>query len=141
DMGDLLARYTGDSFPVEATPEGQLDLDGGGVDEAVVAGRHALAVSRLAPALEAALDKQGMKRLYDEIENPLVAVLARMEETGIGVDAVELRRLHERLTSEGRAPGAEGDGVGGGGAQRDSAVRAGPGAAGAPGAQPPRRAA
>jgi DNA polymerase-1 len=100
DIGDLLARYTGDSFPVEGTPEGQLDLDGGGVDEAVVAGRHALAVSRLAPALEAALDKQGMRKLYDEIENPLVAVLARMEEAGIGVDAVELRRLHERLTSE-----------------------------------------
>ncbi len=100
EIGDLLARYTGDSFPAEGTPEGQLDLAGEAVDEAVVAARHALAVSRLAPALEAALDKQGMRKLYDEIENPLVAVLARMEEAGIGVDAVELRRLHERLTSE-----------------------------------------
>jgi DNA polymerase I len=100
DIGDLLSRYTGDSFPVEGAPEGQLDLDGGGVDEAVVAGRHALAVSRLAPALTLALEKQGMKRLYDDIENPLVAVLARMEEIGVGVDAVELRRLYDRLTAE-----------------------------------------
>jgi DNA polymerase-1 len=107
ELADLLSRYTGDSFPTDGAPEGQLDLDGGSVDDAVVAARQALAVSRLAPALAAALDKQGMKLLYDEIENPLVAVLARMEEAGIGVDAVELRRLHDRLTAECRRLMAE----------------------------------
>ena len=42
----------------------------------------ALAVSRLAPALEQALDGAGHGGLYDEIENPLVRVLARMEHVG-----------------------------------------------------------
>jgi len=87
-------------LPAEGAPDGQLDLDGESTDEALSTARQALAISRLAPALVAALDKQGMRTLYDEIENPLVAVLARMEEAGIGVDAVELRRLNDRLTSE-----------------------------------------
>jgi DNA polymerase-1 len=100
DVEDLLGRYTGDSLPAEAVPEGQLDLDGEGIDESVSTARLALAISRLAPALVAALEKQGMRTLYDEIENPLVAVLARMEDVGIGVDAVELKRLNDRLTSE-----------------------------------------
>jgi DNA polymerase-1 len=100
EIADLLHRYTGDTLPVDATAQGQLDLDGDAPDEAVIAGRVALAVSRLAPALVAALEKQGMRRLYDDIENPLVAVLARMEEAGISVDAVELRRLNERLTND-----------------------------------------
>src|SRR5262249_57670105 len=63
ELDDLLSRYTGDSFPADGAPEGQLDLDGGGADDTVVTARQALAVSRLAPALTAALDKQGMKRL------------------------------------------------------------------------------
>jgi DNA polymerase-1 len=100
DVADLLGRYTGDTLPADGVPDGQLDLDGEATDDALGAAREALAISRLAPALVAALDKQGMRQLYDEIENPLVAVLARMEEAGIGVDAVELRRLNDRLTSE-----------------------------------------
>jgi DNA polymerase-1 len=101
-IGELLVRYTGHSMPEGATPEGQLDLGGDGVDVAVEAAREALAVSRLAPALENALDKQGMRRLYDEIENPLVRVLARMEAVGVGVDRAELQGLHDRLTAECR---------------------------------------
>jgi DNA polymerase-1 len=107
DIGDLLHRYTGDSLPGEAAAQGQLDLDGEAADEAVITARAALAVSRLAPALVGALDKQGMRRLYDDIENPLVAVLARMEEVGVGVDAVELRRLNERLTADCQRLAAE----------------------------------
>ena len=100
DIADLLSRYTGDTIPTEGAPEGQLDLDGAAVDQALAAAREALAVGRLAPALLAALDKQGMRPLYDEIENPLVAVLARMEEAGIGVDGGALRALYERLTAD-----------------------------------------
>jgi DNA polymerase I len=107
DVADLLGRYTGDSLPADGVPDGQLDLDGEATDDALSAAREALAISRLAPALVAALDKQGMRQLYDEIENPLVAVLARMEEAGIGVDAVELRRLNDRLTSECQRLAAE----------------------------------
>ena len=82
-VGDLLERYTGDRLPEEGTPAGQLDFAEEGADEAQVAAREALAVSRLAPALAAALEAQGMAALVREIENPLVRVLARMEDVGI----------------------------------------------------------
>ena len=57
--------------------------------------------------LDRAIDQRGFRKLYDEIELPLADVLARMEETGIRIDPVELRRLSAlmerdiaRLTAE-----------------------------------------
>ena len=102
DVAALLLKYTGDTLATDGAPSGQLDLDGTAADEAQVAGRAALGVSRLAPKLEAALDAQGMRKLYDEIENPLVRVLARMEDVGVGVDLGELQALNTRLTNEAR---------------------------------------
>jgi DNA polymerase-1 len=55
---------------------------------------------RLAPAVTDALVKQGLRDLYDQIERPLVRVLARMEIAGVGVDAAELQALNERLATE-----------------------------------------
>ena len=100
DIASVLIRYTGDTLATDGAPEGQLDLDGSGSDEATAAAREALAVSRVAPALEKALDAQGMRELYDEIEIPLVGVLARMEAVGVGVDRDELQALNTRLTNE-----------------------------------------
>ncbi len=102
DVAALLLKYTGDTLATDGAPSGQLDLDGTAADDAQVAGRAALGVSRLAPKLEAALDAQGMRKLYDEIENPLVRVLARMEDVGVGVDLGELQALNTRLTNEAR---------------------------------------
>ncbi len=99
-VADLLVRYTGDSLPVDGAPSGQLDFGEQMADDALRASREALAVNRLAPVLEAALDAQGMADLYHEIENPLVRVLARMEHVGVGVDIVEMRALNDRFTSE-----------------------------------------
>ena len=99
-IGDLLERYTGDRLPEEGAPSGQLDFSEEAADAAQVAAREALAVSRLAPAILAALDAQGMAALYTEIENPLVRVLARMEDVGIAVDRGELESLNTRLTAE-----------------------------------------
>ena len=102
-VGDLLERYTGDRLPEEGAPAGQLDFgEEEGADEAQVAAREALAVSRLAPALSAALEAQGMAALYVDIENPLVRVLARMEDAGIAVDRAELEALNTRLTADCR---------------------------------------
>jgi DNA polymerase I len=56
----------------------------------------------LAPVLASALDDRGLRRLYDEVERPLVRVLARMEKVGVRVDEAELRRLYEGLVAEGR---------------------------------------
>jgi DNA polymerase I len=107
EVGALLTRYTGDAMPVDGAPSGQLDLTGSDVDEAKEAARRALAIHRMAPALEKALEAQGMRALYDDIENPLVRVLARMEDIGVGVDLEELQALNTHLTNECRRLQAE----------------------------------
>jgi DNA polymerase-1 len=101
-LPDLLLRYCNLELPAGdgAAAEGRLDLDGDAVAPSQVAGREALAVARLAPALCKALDAQGLRRLHDDIELPLVRVLARMEDVGVGVDVDELRRLSDRLGAE-----------------------------------------
>lgn len=101
-LEDLLGRHCRLRLPEESpAEEGRLDLDGGGdVDDAAAASCRALAVARLVGPIDAALDAQGLRRLHDDIEVPLVRVLARMEAVGIGVDVEVLRRLHHDLTAE-----------------------------------------
>ena len=100
-LDEVLRRYAGAELPAEgAAAEGQLDLDGSGVSAALRTARAALAVDRLVEPLTRALDDQALRGLNDEIEVPLVRVLARMEHVGIGVDADELRALRDRLTAE-----------------------------------------
>ena len=50
------------------------------------AARDALAVAALVEPITTSLAEQGMAELYEQIENPLVVVLARMEHVGIAVD-------------------------------------------------------
>jgi DNA polymerase-1 len=100
-LDELLERYAAAQLPdAGSVPDGQLDLGGDGVDPAQVAARHALAVDRLAQPLVDALDARGLRRLNDDVETPLVRVLALMEAVGVGVDVVELRRLADELTAE-----------------------------------------
>ena len=100
-LEDLLARYAGARLPdSDAAAEGQLDLEGTSVVPSKQAGRRALAVDRLAQPLLDALDARGLRRLHDEIEVPLVRVLARMEDIGVGVDVDELRGLRDRLNDD-----------------------------------------
>jgi DNA polymerase-1 len=84
----------------DAPPPGQLDLSGTETDPAEEAGRRAAAVHRLHEPLSAALEARGLSRLYDEIERPLVRVLARMEDVGVRVDSEYLRGLVDALTDE-----------------------------------------
>ena len=103
-LRDLVEKYTDYQLPeAEAAPSGQLDfgaLDEDVVDVSVLAGRNALAVDRLIDPMRAAMDAQGLSELNTTIEVPLVAVLARMEALGVGVDVEELTRLRDHLTSE-----------------------------------------
>ncbi len=98
-LDDLLVRYASLELPggASAAAAGQLDLDGDRVEPSLEAGRRALAVARLVEPISAALDAQGMRALHDDIEVPLVRVLTRMEDVGVGVDATELRRLNDSL--------------------------------------------
>ena len=100
-IGELLVRYAQMELPEgTASPVGQLDLGGGETDDAIVVCRVALAVDRLVEPLLGALDAQGLRKLNDEIETPLVAVLAHMEHLGVGVDRQVLQDLNDRLTGE-----------------------------------------
>ncbi len=75
----------------------------------MLAAERAGAVARLVGPLSTALASRGMSRLYDEVERPLVRVLARMELVGVRVDTAELSRLARRTGRRGpfaRAPGA-----------------------------------
>jgi DNA polymerase-1 len=91
----------------DAPPAGQLDLTGGESDPAEDAGRRAAAVHRLHEPLSAALDARGLSKLYDDIERPLVRVLARMEDVGVRVDTEYLRGIVAALTDEVHALDAE----------------------------------
>jgi DNA polymerase-1 len=100
-IDDVLGRYTDFELPTGGSaPAGQLDLGGDTVDEGLLAARRALAVDRLVEPMLAALDAQGLRSLNDDIEVPLVAVLARMEHLGVGVDRANLEALNDRFSAE-----------------------------------------
>jgi DNA polymerase-1 len=67
---------------------------------AQVTARVALGVSVLAPKLRESLEAHGLTSLNDDVETPLVGVLARMEHLGVGIDVDELRKLSDRLIAE-----------------------------------------
>jgi DNA polymerase-1 len=60
--------------------------------------RRAEATRRLAPQLRARLREWGMERLYDDVELPLTAVLAAMEDAGIKIDAYRMGEITARLS-------------------------------------------
>jgi DNA polymerase-1 len=102
-LADLVVKYSGVRYPDdEPANSGQLDLDATGVDDSQRAGRDALATHHVSEELLKALDAQGMRALYDDMENPLVRVLARMEYLGIAVDREQLKAIAARLTTEAR---------------------------------------
>ena len=76
-------------------------------DIVVTRGRRAVVVALLAPILTARLSADGMDRLHDQIERPLSRVLARMEVTGIAVDADELRSTAAELAFQCKSLEAE----------------------------------
>ena len=97
DLSDLLRRHTGVSLPSRAAAEGQLDFAGDSADVACEAGEAALATDRLVAPLREALAAQGLADLNDNVEVPLVRVLTRMEQIGIGVDRGVLTRIRDEL--------------------------------------------
>ncbi|MYH97773.1 MAG: DNA polymerase I [Acidimicrobiia bacterium] len=103
ELGDLMRTHTSMELPVTDQPdEGRLFGDDAADlgDSSTKAGLEALAVAHLAAPLMAALDAQGLRDLNDDMEVPLVRVLARMEHVGIGVDVEGLTGLRDQLASD-----------------------------------------
>jgi len=101
DLNSLLLRYcqmeiAGD----DSGSDGQLSFGEDASHPSLIAAREALAVDQLAPVLDEVMLQRGMRELYDDIERPLVRVLAKMEQLGVGVDVGELERLRDDLVSE-----------------------------------------
>ena len=97
DLADLAVRHlhrelrtSGSSSGEDAQGAFDLDLDGGVERTAAI---RAAAVSELAEVLAGALADRGARRLLDEVELPLVGVLAGMERTGIAADVERLTAL------------------------------------------------
>ena len=71
------------------------------LDERVArAGAGAVAAARLGALFDEDLDRLGMRRLFNEVEVPLVDVLVEMEEAGIAVDVPYLRSLGDEFARE-----------------------------------------
>jgi DNA polymerase I len=102
ELEHVVERYTASRLEMAAgTVEGQLALDVNEPDDpSLAAAGRAAAVALLVPPLTAALEAQGLRSLHDDVEIPLVGVLARMEHLGVGVDEDELRSLNQRLARE-----------------------------------------
>jgi len=100
-LDDLLRKYCRSELARDdSVNAGQLNLDGGSNDLLLDVARDALAVNRLVPVLLEILEERSMLWLYDEVERPLISVLSRMEDVGVGVDAAELTRMRDHLVAE-----------------------------------------
>jgi len=100
-LDDLLMRYCREELVrSETANSGQLDLGGSGENLFLDIARDALAISRLAPTMLKLIEERSMTWLYEELERPLISVLSRMEDIGVGVDVTELTRMRDHLVSE-----------------------------------------
>jgi DNA polymerase I len=103
DLGDLTLRYLGKELRDASVPQ-QLTLDGSGEEDAAAnLVLHARATAELADALDADLDRRGAAALLQDVELPLVGVLARMERTGIAADTDHLAAMSATLHGEVKA--------------------------------------
>jgi DNA polymerase I len=98
DLADLTLRYLHRELKggEAATDQLSFDLDGDSA-ESEQSMREAHAVVDLAGALETELATRGGSKLLADVELPLVAVLARMEQFGIAVDIDHLTSLEAQF--------------------------------------------
>ena len=92
----LAEQYLGYSLDSDEDESGQLSfLDGDMGDKQ--SENRAEAIASLYPVLEKELSEKGLLKLFQEIEMPLCAVLAEMEQTGFLVDKAALKSFGEML--------------------------------------------
>src|SRR5207249_8165759 len=64
------------------------------------AGEDADTAFRLAAKLEPELEQQGLRKLYDELEIPLIRVLAELEFNGVRLDVPFLEKLSKEMETQ-----------------------------------------
>jgi DNA polymerase I len=85
-LDDLAAEYG-----IELQPEPAAE------EETAALVRHAAAALRLAGPMRARISERGLDPLYREIELPLTAVLAAMEDAGVKIDTYRMGEITARL--------------------------------------------
>jgi DNA polymerase-1 len=104
DLGDLTLRYLGKELRDDSGAPEQLTLDGSGEEDAAAnLVLRARGTAELADALDADLERRGAARLLQDLELPLVGVLARMERTGIAADSDHLANMSAELHGQVKA--------------------------------------
>ncbi len=86
-LNALMERYAGAVLPDEKDPQKQVAL-------------QAAAIGALVDLLAQELEKEGARKVYDDIDLPLVGVLACMERTGAALDVDHLKALNESTGAE-----------------------------------------
>ena len=88
--------YSSHSLPEVALRRFNLKLSGNLAEAADITGR-------LANTLRKEVDDQGLTSVYEEIDAPLVPVLARMEDAGVKIDLAALEKMSGKLQHEAEA--------------------------------------
>ncbi len=91
-LSDVAARFT--SRPLQETGEAQL-------------AEAAHVIRGLTPVLREDIDSLDERRVYEEIDLPLVPILLKMETVGVRIDSVVLNLMGEKLSSEMQRVGEE----------------------------------
>ena len=105
-LSGLLERYTQYALPQVSSVVNSGQLDFGGLDDspdASVSVGESQACRVLFEPLRSALNESGMLSLYEDMEHPLIRVLAKMETLGIGVDVAALRNINNDLIGRASA--------------------------------------
>ena len=89
----LNPTYSSHSLPEVALRRFNLKLGGGVAESADITGR-------LATALRSDVEQTGLAKLYEEMDLPLVPVLARMEQAGVKIDIAALSQMSTELEHE-----------------------------------------
>ncbi len=107
NLVDLVARFLGRELVTSESDQRQLTLEPNNAAGAEQLGTDAEAVRELAGALTQQLADGDGLQLLTEVEQPLAAVLADMEEIGIAVDVAHLQTLEDNFMDQVRAAESE----------------------------------
>jgi DNA polymerase-1 len=85
DLGTITEEFLG--YPLTVAPKGQTDMFGEASEEVLaIQGQKAEAIYKLYPILRAKMKELEVERPYDDLDIPLIKVLAAMELEGISLD-------------------------------------------------------
>jgi len=104
EIRQVVEKFAGAEFATSGSQvdEGQLNFESADTDGAAktTAAIEATSVGLVADAIVRSLSGLKLEKLYFEIEQPLVRVLAKMEHLGVAVDKAQLSEINQRLTTE-----------------------------------------